>query len=304
MRAIDLFAGAGGFTEGAEQAGCRVVWAANHWETAVATHAVNHGDTIHACQDLRQANWMDVPEHDLLLASPCCHGHSPARGKDRPHHEASRSTAWAVVDCAEYHRPPFWVVENVPDFLTWRLYPSFCDAMRRLGYSLSPHILDAADHGVPQNRPRLFLIGSRSKHPIRLNLAKADHVPVAQIVRWDDHPWSPVNKPGRRPNTLRRIANGRTRFGDRFVMPYYGSGSGLTGRSLERPLGTVTTRDRWALVDGERMRMLSIPEYLAAQGFPAGYRLPARKDVALKLIGNAVAPPVARDVINALRAAA
>lgn len=304
MRAIDLFAGAGGFTEGAELAGCDVLWAANHWETAVATHATNHADTIHVCQDLRQANWMEVPAHDLLLASPCCHGHSRARGKDRPQHEASRSTAWAVVDCAEYHRQPFFVIENVPEFMEWSLYPSFCDAMQRLGYALSPHVVDAADHGVPQNRERLFLVGSRSKHPIKLDLPRREQVPVARILKWDVYPWSPIIKPGRSPKTLRRVSNGRASYGRRFVMPYYGSGSGLTGRSLDRPLGTVTTKDRWALVDGDRMRMLAIPEYLAAMGFRADYRLPARKDTALQMIGNAVSPIVACDVIESLKKAA
>lgn len=49
MKAIDLFAGGGGFTEGAQQAGCEVVWAANHWPAAVATHALNHPHTEHAC---------------------------------------------------------------------------------------------------------------------------------------------------------------------------------------------------------------------------------------------------------------
>ncbi|HWG67484.1 MAG TPA: DNA cytosine methyltransferase, partial [Rhodanobacteraceae bacterium] len=45
--AIDLFAGAGGFSTGAVQAGCKVVWAANHWEAAVNAHAANHPNTLH-----------------------------------------------------------------------------------------------------------------------------------------------------------------------------------------------------------------------------------------------------------------
>lgn len=59
-------------------------------------------------------------------------------------------------------------------------------------------------------------------------------------------------------------AGGFTLGAERFVMPYNGSGSGLTGRSLARPLGTVTAADRWAVVDGDRMRMLSIRELRAA----------------------------------------
>ena len=42
ITATDLFAGAGGSTTGATQAGARVVIAANHWTLAVETHAANH----------------------------------------------------------------------------------------------------------------------------------------------------------------------------------------------------------------------------------------------------------------------
>src|ERR1700722_5605326 len=111
VTAVDLFAGAGGFTEGARQAGVNVLWAANHWPLAVQYHSLNHEGSEHVCQDLHQADWRKVPGHDLLLASPCCQGHSPARGKDRPHHDVQRSTAWAVVSCAEYHRPKAVIVE-------------------------------------------------------------------------------------------------------------------------------------------------------------------------------------------------
>jgi len=74
--------------------------------------------------------------------------------------------------------------------------------------------------------------------------------------------------------------------------------------------GTLTTRARWAVVDGDRMRMLQPHEAATAQGFPASYQLPRKRDgsvhvtLANHLIGNAVAPPLARDLlVEVLRAA-
>ena len=301
---IDLFAGAGGFSTGATMSGCSVVWAANHWPLAVKYHAANHPDTAHACQDLQQADFRNAPAHDLLLASPACQGHSPARGKERPHHDAQRATAWAVVTCAEVHRPAAAIIENVPDFTRWALYPAWCAALHALGYALAPMVLDAADAGVPQHRRRLFVVATRSKHPVELKLPQREHVAAARVIDFSAGSWSAVNKPGRSVNTLARVAAGRRQFGARFVAPYYGSGSGETGRSLERPIGTLTTRARWALIDGDRMRMVRAVEGLALMGFPAGYHLPANEAQAWHLIGNAVAPGQARDVINALRRAA
>jgi DNA (cytosine-5)-methyltransferase 1 len=306
MKAIDLFAGAGGFSTGARMAGCEVVWAANHWQSAVEIHAANHPEAQHMCQDLHQADWSRVPAHDILLASPCCQGHSKARGKSsgNPQHDASRSTAWAVVSAAEFHQPRYIVVENVPEFLNWSLYPAWRMALGALGYQLSPHVIDAADHGVPQHRERMFLVGVKGERPLMLNLPKRAHVPAAQIIDFGAGKWSPIEREGRASATLLRIAAGRKVYGERFVMPYYGSGSGLTGRTLARPLGTITTRARWGLVDGDRMRMLSVDEARAAMSFPADYKLPTNTALAMHMLGNAVAPFVARDVILALKEAA
>ncbi len=145
---------------------------------------------------------------------------------------------------------------------------------------------------------------ARSTAPLRLRLPRLPHVPIGPAIRWDDYAWSAVEKPGRAPATIARWRKGRAAFGDRFVMPFYGSGSGETGRSLDRPLGTVTTRDRWALVDGERMRMLQPPEYAAAMGFAPDVVLPPQRKEAIHLLGNAVAPPVVREFVAALRKAA
>jgi DNA (cytosine-5)-methyltransferase 1 len=304
MIAIDLFAGAGGFSEGAKMAGVHVAFAANHWQSAVDTHAANHPGTDHACQDLHQTNWRDVPAHDLLLASPCCQGHSKARGKNsgNPQHDESRSTAWAVVSAAEYHRLAFAIVENVPEFISWSLYPAWRMAMESLGYCLAPHIIDAADHGVPQHRERLFIVATRSKHPLMLQFPIRGRVPASSFIDFNAGKWQPIEKPGRASATLSRLAEGRRVHGSRFVSSYYGNERG--GRSLSRPVGTITTRDRHAIVDGDRMRMFSAQECRAAMGFPADYLLPESHRLAVHLLGNAVAPPVARDVINSIMEAA
>lgn len=304
ITAVDLFAGLGGWSTGARMAGINVLWAANHWPDAVEWHSANHPDTIHACQDLHQADWAAVPAHDLLLASPCCQGHSKARGKGagNPQHDASRSTAWAVVSALEFHRPAAAVVENVPEFTRWALYPAWEHAMRSLGYQLAPHVVDCADLGVPQNRERLFLVCTRSRAPLFLPLPKREHVPADSFIDFAAGRWSPVAKPGRATATLARIENGRLQHGERFVFSYYGNSR--SGRDLRRPIGTITTRDRWAVVDGERMRMLTADETLRAMSFPANTRRPENHRLTVHMAGNAVPPVAGMEIINALRAAA
>lgn len=291
---IDLFAGLGGWTEAAVSLGCDVRLAANHWPSAVAWHARNHPGVEHWTQDLRQANWTRVPAHDVLLSSPSCQGHSRARGKDRPHHDDARSTAWAVVDCAEVHRPPLVIVENVAEMREWELYPVWRLALERLGYHLREFVTDAADHGVPQNRVRLFVVASR-RGVVAGELPKRAPVPLSAVADFAAGVWAQVDRPGRSAATLARVAAGRRQHGERFAVSYYGSTSG--GRSLARPVGTLTTRARWALIDGERMRMLSVQEARACMGFRRDLLLPDDTKLANHLLGNAVAPPQAADVL-------
>lgn len=304
--AIDLFAGLGGWSTGARQAGVSVLWAANHWPEAVKWHAANHPDAEHVCQDLHQANWEEVPAHDILLASPCCQGHTKARGKKagNPQHDASRSTAWAPVAALEFHRPPIAIIENVPEFTDWALYPAWSMAVRALGYQLAPHVIDCADLGVPQHRVRLFLVCTLSRAPLHLMLPRHQHVPAESFIDFGAGNWSQIDRPGRAASTLTRVRNGRARFGDRFVMPYYGSGSGLTGRNIARPIGTITTRDRWAVVSGDYMRMLTADENLAAMSFPPDIQRPDSHRLTVHMAGNAVPPLAAQHVISAVLDAA
>jgi len=73
---------------------------------------------------------------------------------------------------------------------------------------------------------------------------------------------------------------------------------------MNRPIGTITTLDRWALVRGDEMRMLSASEALAAQSFPADTLRPTSHKLTMHMAGNAVPPLAGQRVIEALMAAA
>jgi DNA (cytosine-5)-methyltransferase 1 len=299
MKAIDLFAGWGGFTLGAERAGIPVLWAANHWPLAVEAHALNHPSTKHACQDLRQANWLDLPAYDLLLASPACQGHSSAsQPKRRRYHDELRATAWAVVDCAEQTAPRAVIVENVVDFMQWTLYPIWCDALRKLGYHLAEHVVVASWHGVPQRRTRVFITATR--HDIKLELIRnPSETPVGPVIDWHDpkpdSPWRLVSDST--PMVKARVAKGRANHGRRFLTQHV---TGHPGVGLDEPIRTITTKDQWCVVDGNRFRGLTKREVARTQGFPDDYSWPdtATRSDTIKGLGNAVPPPIAEMLVR------
>lgn len=302
MRAIDMFAGWGGFSLGAEQAGADVVWAGNHWPLAVRAHELNHPRAAHVCQDLRQADWSTLPPFDLLLASPACQGHSqaaqPSRarsGRTRRYHDALRATAWAVVDCADATEPAAFAVENVPDFARWRLYPQWLECLSELGYQITQTVVRATTCGVPQRRDRLFVVGSRVG-PIHLDFAAPRREPAfGRCIDWRSGRWRPVTAATGAARA--RLEAARERFGKRALVQHV---TGHRGIPLSEPIRTITTGDQWAVLNGDRYRPLTIRENARAMGFPDSYGWPVdakRRDM-ISGLGNAVCPPVARRIIE------
>ncbi|RTL16315.1 MAG: DNA cytosine methyltransferase [Rhodocyclaceae bacterium] len=301
-RAIDLFAGWGGFTLGAEQAGARVVWAANHWPLAVRAHAENHPHVEHACQDLRQANWTKVPSYELLLASPACQGHSNgSQPKRLPKHDDDRATAWAVVDCADATEPRALIVENVLNMRRWRLYDVWKLGLEKLGFTLTEVVTVATWHGVPQRRERLFVVGLRGR--------RFDYQPVVPLVEPAFGPflepaandWRPLTE--MQPGARARVIAARGRRGRRFLSQHVTDHPGVP---LYEPIRTITTKDQWILVDGDDYRPLTVREHARAMGFPDDFGWPSdvSRPNAIRGLGGAVPPGMARDLTAAVLAAA
>lgn len=318
---VDLFAGLGGLTEGAEQAGARVVVALNHWDFAVAVHSLNHTNTEHRLQDARQADWRDLPLFNMLMGGPACQGHTetaqPARKKSatvQAKHDIDRATAWAMIDCAETCLPEWIVAENVVPWLRWPLFDLWLTALERLGYHHKVLILDASRYGVPQARHRVFVIAGRRKSAVEhvaheIEAAAApDDAPrpgAGTIIEWDAGVWRPVEKCG--AGSRERIIAGLDLGVDRWWCQHV---TGHRGKTLDEPFSTITGADQHVVCrrvgKSIEYRPLLPTELFASQSFPRDYKLPPkyrRKDLT-RAVGNAVPVKVGRTIITAIRNAA
>lgn len=302
MKAADLFGGYGGFQLGAILAGVDVVYAANHDPLCVRTSKAANPSAEHVCQDLRQADWTTLPAFDLLLASPACQGHSRgSQPRRRRYHDAMRATAWAVVDCAEVTRPSAVIVENVPSFVEWELFPLWREAWRLLGYHFSERVLTATRFGVPQRRDRWFATCTRKPGAIELPTGAPEVEPAFEpLIDWAAPGWRRRRKAS--PGAQRRMNDGEARCGRRFLSQHT---TGHKGVPLSEPIRTITTKDQWVLVDGDCYRPLTMREYARGMDFPDSFRLPAAaRSVVVRGLGNAVPRRMAAAVIAATARAA
>ncbi|MFH0991460.1 MAG: DNA cytosine methyltransferase [bacterium] len=313
IRAIDLFSGAGGSSWGARAAGVKIVAAFDVWDVACLTHTANFPRTKYYSKRLEELNLNSVVKElgriDLIIASPECTNHSPARGK-RPHSEESKNTAFQVVRFARELKPRWIVVENVVSMRRWNRYEEFKKSMESLGYNLREQVLDASDFGVPQTRRRLFILADLQHEPREIVSKGVKLASARTIVNLNGkYVWTPLRKRNRAQATLRRASRAIKVVGEDkpFLIVYYGSDHAGGWQKLNRPLRTITTLDRFAIVkpskEGHLMRMLQVPELQAAMGMPKAmkFRIGTRRDQ-LKMIGNAVCPPVMRKVITQLTA--
>lgn len=324
LTATDLFAGAGGSSTGMLDAGIKVRIAANHWPVAIATHQENHPDTEHDCADISQVDPRRYPRTELLWASPSCTHHSRAQGKRRQQGlglwdrvpetvadliemepDRSRATMHDVVRFAEYHRYDAIITENVPEVMDWPLFPYWLAMLTEgLGYHYTPILLDAADASrsgpaVAQSRLRAYLLFTRTRIAGPA-WPRTQRLPAADFL--DPDPGPELRSKARAAATLRRVEATVNRYpgAGRWIVSYYGSSK--VGKPASEPVGTLTTRDRHAVLTDQggvlHYRMLNRAEQVRLMGFPDTYRWTGTGTEITKQIGNAVVPAAARDLVT------
>lgn len=165
VRAIDLFAGAGGLTLGFKTAGITTVCAVEIDPYSAETFARHMPDAALFVADIRE---VDLSSYsgivDLVYGGPPCQPFSSGgrRGAARDERDMIPWFVKTVKDVA----PAAFFMENVPGLAAGEraAYLGHVIAeFQSLGYSVAHKVINAADFGVPQKRRRLFIVGTRGR---------------------------------------------------------------------------------------------------------------------------------------------
>lgn len=226
--AADLFCGGGGTSTGllraADELGLSVELAAvNHWETAIATHSLNHPDVRHFNSDLERLDpRAAVPggRLRLLVASPECTHFSRARG-GVPMSRQSRASAKYILKWIHQLDVDDVLIENVPEFRDWgplhrkcacgagkdikkkhakgcsygkpivsrkgEFFIRFVHKLMEAGYLVAWRVLNSADYGDATTRKRLFIIARKGMPSV--SFPDPSHGRIAQDMFRARKPW-------------------------------------------------------------------------------------------------------------------
>ena len=179
IRFIDLFAGIGGIRKGFEMAcanrgyNSKCVFTSEIKEAAIKVLQQNHPeDTI--VGDITKVNENDIPDFDYLLAGFPCQAFSAA-GKRMGFEDTRGTLFFEVARILRAKQPKGFVLENVEGLVNHdrsnskdqigRTLSIILNTLDELGYKVSWRVLNAKDFGVPQDRRRIYIVGSKYLAP-------------------------------------------------------------------------------------------------------------------------------------------
>lgn len=287
IKFIDLFAGIGGFHLALHNLGAKCVFVSEFNQPARETYEANFAkiqpdiftkenrDKLFA-GDITKVEAKNIPDFDILTGGFPCQPFSQA-GLKKGFNETRGTLFFDIARIIEEKQPKAFFIENVRGLLNHDRGKTFSTIKRviteDLGYSFYYKIIFAKDFGVPQNRPRLFMVGFRDKN-----------------IKFD------FPEPQKLKLTMSDIFNGKVNKDVGYTLRVGGRGSG------------VGDRRNWDsyLVDGIE-RQLTPREGLLMQGFPDNFTFPVSNAQAMKQLGNSVAVPAiqatAENIVKVLKEA-
>jgi len=192
LTAIDLFSGPGGLSEGFSRAGYDIVLGLDNDGNSAETFTANHEDSEFICEDvgtvdadtiLAEAD-IRADQLDIIIGGPPCQGFSIAgdREKDDERNQLFKEFARLVSEL----QPNYLLMENVPGMLSMEttegnpVVDEIQSRLSEIGYRTTYDILRASNYGVPQDRRRVFILGSRDS---TLELPDRTHITSGQNAK-------------------------------------------------------------------------------------------------------------------------
>lgn len=172
---VDLFSGAGGMSLGFVNEGFEVSLANDIDESCIKTYLHNHPSIPHKhvvlgdIDDIIEniTDYTRFEDIDLVIGGPPCQGFSMAnrqRIKDDPRNKLYKY----FIEAVKILQPKVFVMENVKGMLN--VANQVLEDFSNIGYSTNYTVLNAKEYGIPQNRERIFFVGTKKPNDAKLLL--------------------------------------------------------------------------------------------------------------------------------------
>jgi DNA (cytosine-5)-methyltransferase 1 len=286
---IDLFAGIGGMRLGLEANNGKCVFS-SEWDVhAQKTYFENFREIPSG--DIRKVTSDSLDRFDVLSAGFPCQPFSSIGKRQGFAHETQGTLFFEVERIIRDKRPRAFLLENVKGLVTHdegKTLRVILEHLNKLNYTVWAKVLDASNHGVPQARERIYIVGFDNEKfgenvDFRWPKPNEAKVAIGQFVESgiSDRSISEhlqkvyiFKKPDGRPQIIDPKSDGQVKT---LVASYH---------KIQRLSGTFVK-------DGPTgLRLLSESECKAIMGFPLDFKVPVSRTQAFRQFGNSVAVPV------------
>ena len=282
IKFIDLFAGIGGFHLAFHKLGAECVFASEIDPIAREVYENNFSKISPEIfpdffnKDIYNQDTKDIPEFDILCGGFPCQPFSQIgqRRGFKENYQGRGNLFFEIARIIEDKKPRAFFLENVQHIMNHdegKTFNVIQETVRDLGYSFYYKKIRACDFGLPQLRPRTFMVGFRDEKQTEEFFSFPEPVPLKK--------------------TMSDIFDGECSREIGFTLRLGGMGS------------NIDDRRNWDsyLVDGEVVK-LQTSQAKEMQGFPKKFKLPDSRSKSLKLLGNSVAVnavhAVGKQIIN------
>lgn len=275
-------------------------------------------------KDIFSIDTSTLPDFDMMCAGFPCQPFSQA-GKTLGFSDPRGTVFFKLVEIIQAKKPGIIFFENVPNLMRHdkgRTFQIISQALEKEGYDVCSDILDSTFFGVPQSRPRVYIVALRkdifgksmfkftkkitNKTPLRPYLKWGDYsIPISE--KWQEYVDLYTNKktvdeiPFELPKTrkcLERISKNCNLDDCVFQI----RSSGIRAYSLDEPFPTfaVSNSGGGAMIPvlSRERRHFNLTEIKRIMGFPDKYIFPVSRTDSIKQLANAVCPSVIQSICN------
>ena len=285
IKFIDLFAGIGGFHLALKSLGMECVFTSEIDEFAKKTYAANFKDKYLDNSnlfvgDIWKVDFKKIPDFDILCAGFPCQPFSQAGQKKGFKDNKDGNLFFSIEEILRTKKPAVFFLENVRHLKNHdggKTFKVIYKSLQNLNYTFDYKIIKASDFGLPQHRPRIYMVGFYK--PLLKDMYKElaftfpREIPLKKTMSdiFNGKVFKKINsKEERKIGFTLRVGGGRSPIDDRRNWDGY-------------------------IVNNKIVR-IKPSQGLQMMGFPKNFKMPVSDNQAMKQLGNSVAVNVVKEI--------